>query len=147
MELKKLCRCGKVIDYTDKYCDKCTDKYEQDIKYKNRLYDKQYRKNKEIYHSKEWVKLVELCKQRYQYIDIYEYYVNHQLVYGNLCHHIMPVEENKDRIYDLDNLIYLSNSSHALIHSEYDKSDKTKKKMQKILIDCVERWKQEGRGS
>jgi len=47
IELKKLCRCGKLIDYGLKYCSECVLKAEKDKRDSNRYYDKNVRKNGE----------------------------------------------------------------------------------------------------
>lgn len=83
--------------------------------------------NKEVYHSKQWENLTKQCKEIYKGLDIYSYYVLGRIEYGKICHHILTVDECKDRQYDINNLIYLSSSNHAYVHSCYDKSDKDKK--------------------
>lgn len=40
--LKKLCRCGKIVDYTEKYCKECNKKVEQ----KNKESYKEYKRNR-----------------------------------------------------------------------------------------------------
>jgi 5-methylcytosine-specific restriction enzyme A len=143
LPLKKLCRCGKkVIDYKDKYCDECSKKINKEKSEKNRLYDKECR-NKDssaIYHSKEWSRLTELCRSRFNRLDIYSLYVLNSIEYGTICHHIEEVTDSKERIYDLQNLILLSGSNHNTIHYLYKKDYEGTKKM---LFELIERWKKE----
>lgn len=142
MPLKKQCRCGKIIDYSAKYCDECEDKVKQTKKESNQYYDKNIRNkdSSEIYHSVEWNRLTEQCKNRFKGLDVYSYYILGKLEYGSLCHHIEEITLNKDRRYDLENLIYLSNSNHNMIHSLYKKDYEGTKKM---LFELVSRWKKE----
>jgi hypothetical protein len=98
----------------DKHCVECTEKVGQEKKDNNKLYDVHYRnqESKEIYHSKEWEHLTEECKYRFKGLDIYSLFVLGKVEYGNLSHHIETITKNKARIYDLDNLIYLTSSNH-----------------------------------
>lgn len=116
--LKKLCRCGVKIPITEKQCDTCEAKY-------NQQYDKHQRRNSDFYKSSRWKKLTRLCKEKFNGLDIYQMHKYNRIVEGTLSHHIVPVEDNYDLIYDLDNLIWLSDKSHAEIHSLYEK-DKAK---------------------
>ncbi|GMQ56774.1 hypothetical protein AN1V17_11680 [Vallitalea sediminicola] len=141
MGLVRACRkCGKLIPYKEKYCDECKVKYEFIRKDNMKVYDK-YQRNKDskrIYDSKEWKALTKLCKDRFQYIDVYQYYINNVIVYGEICHHIIEIVEDGSRIYDLDNLIYLSSATHNYIHGLYKRD---KEATQSVLFKLVERWK------
>lgn len=140
MALKKLCRCGKIIDYTDKYCVECTNKHLQEKKDTNKYYDINHRKNKDIYSDTIWRKLTEICKNKFNGIDIYSLFVYNKLVYGSLSHHIVEVDEDKNRIYDISNLIYVSDASHREIHSAYNKGGRVKKDMQELLFSLITRY-------
>ena len=53
--LYKCCpNCGKVIDYAEKYCIDCNKVVKKDKAENNRAYDKNVRKNVNIYASKIW---------------------------------------------------------------------------------------------
>lgn len=142
MALKKQCRCGKIIDYSMKYCDECEDKVKQYKKDNNRYYDKNIR-NKDsatVYHSVQWNRLTEQCKNRFKGLDIYSYYMLGEIEYGMLCHHIEEITINDSRKYDLENLIYLTGSNHNSIHAMYKQDYEGTKK---VLFELIERWKKE----
>lgn len=132
-------------------CPRCSAKYEYGKSCPNRcseiakkdsvkMYDMYQRKNRELYSSKEWVRLTGQCKDRFNGIDVYQLYKYGKYTAGKLSHHIEEVEHNKDRELDIDNLIYLSNESHNEIHTIYNKSEQDKKELQRYLFDIVERY-------
>lgn len=125
--LKKLCACGASIPINQAKCKACSSKDQAN-------YDKYHRKNKDIYKSRQWVKLTELCKNRFNGIDVYAYYKHNRLVVGTLSHHIIEVNEDKSRAFDLDNLIYVSDRSHKEIHERYKRDKATcQKELQKYI--------------
>lgn len=145
--LKKTCKCGRIIDYSDKYCEECSKKVDQEKAEKNKTYDKNVRQLRDkkytaFYHSKEWGKIVEVVKSRYKYLDIYSYYVLYQIEYGNVVHHIemLKTTEGWEHRLNLDGLVYLSHSNHALIHNLYEKDYEGTKKM---IRELIERYKNE----
>jgi hypothetical protein len=137
MALLKTCpRCSKLISYELNLCEECNrDKYEYD-----KTRDK-YKVN--FYHSKEWLHTVELVKLKYKQLDIYEYYINHAIVYGNISHHIEELTYNKARRLDITNLIYLTTENHNKIHALYNKSIESKKETQRMLFELIEKWNKE----
>ena len=137
MGLKRICQCGNIIDYSNKYCEKCKVIADREKSDRNKYYDKNLR-NKEssdIYHSPEWQQLTQECKNKFKGIDIYSLYVNDVLEFGSLSHHIEEVTKNKLRVYDITNLIWLTDKNHKLIHKLYKKDYKVVKKMLFELID------------
>lgn len=152
MSLKKCCpRCGTIIDYADKYCEECSKKVKKDKAESNKQYDKNVRKLRDkqytsFYHSREWIKTVEVVKSKYKCLDIYSYYVLGVIEYGNICHHIelLKTSEGWEHRLDIEGLIYLTNTNHATIHSLYEKDYEGTKKMLRELID---RWNKEFGGN
>jgi hypothetical protein len=145
MALKRICRCGKTIPYEVKYCESCSKKYDEYKRNRNKVYDRTKR-NKEsiaVYHSPVWIRLTEECKRRFKGLDIYSYYILGKVEYGSLSHHIEEVEENKERIYDIENLIYLTGRNHKMVHSTYNKDKESKRKMQELLFNLIKRYKEE----
>lgn len=73
MALKKLCRCGKVIEFNQRYCDYCEKKYKQYRKETNRYYDKNIRDKKSVafYNSPEWIRTREHVLRKYKGLDLY----------------------------------------------------------------------------
>ncbi|MGH4125287.1 MAG: HNH endonuclease [Clostridium sp.] len=141
--LKKLCRCGKVIDYTHKYCSECEPKVKKDKADRNRYYDKNIRQHANVYANKIWHQLRELCKNKFNGLDIYSYYVLGAIVYEIISHYVELVEDNIGRAYDISNLLYVDTNTHSMIHSAYNRSDKDKKDMKDMLFELIKRWEED----
>ncbi len=136
--------CGVSISYGTTRCEKCQGKYIQNKKVDVKNYDKTERKNHDVYHDKRWGILTEQCRNQFNGLDIYQLYISNRIVYGNMSHHVILIEDDYDRRFDINNLIYLNEiESHRLIHSVYDKSDRDKKEMQELLFNLIERFKSE----
>ena len=137
MALLKTCpKCSKLISYELNLCAECNkDKYKYD-----KTRDK-YKVN--FYHSKEWLHTVELVKNKYKQLDIYEYYINNAIVYGNISHHIEELTDNKARRLDITNLIYLTTENHNKIHALYNKSKESKIATQQLLFNLINKWNEE----
>lgn len=139
-----------------KVCDKCKTKYSysescpngcnsKKKKENDKIYDKTLRKNKEFYHSKAWVKTTNLCKNKFNGLDIYQLYRYKRIVPGILSHHIIEINENSNKKLDISNLIYLSDESHREVHKLYNQSDSSKKELQDYLYKITAKYK-EGEG-
>lgn len=142
--LFKLCPyCGIKVPQDKEDCiNKCKEKRN---KLRNKEYDL-YNRDKastKIYRDKRWGKLTQQCKSRFNGLDIYQLYKHKKIVKGELSHHIKEVKEDKNRVYDISNLIYLSNKSHAEIHTAYNKSKEDKLAMQAYLFKIAQRYKEE----
>jgi len=144
MGLIKECRCGKIIDYTLKYCDECEAKANKNRREAYKEYDKTQRNqdSKAIYNSSKWIRLREECKHKFKGVDIYSYYVLGNFDYGSICHHIEEVTMNDSRVYDLNNLIYVTDMNHRKIHKLYEQDYEGTKRM---LFSLVDRWNKEVR--
>lgn len=138
--LTKVCtRCG--ARYTGRTCPQCEAK-------RQKQYD-EFGRNKEsqaLYHSKEWRWLAGECKEQCAGLDLFQFYEHGRIVMGRLAHHIVPVIDNRKRQYDLSNLIWLSDASHAAIHRAYESSPEDKIKMQKKLFSFLKKFRKTGRG-
>ncbi len=150
MVLKKTCpRCSKLIDYADKYCPVCTviKEQERQQRYKDYKASRTDKREEAFYCSKAWEQVRELAKSKTNYIDIYQYYVSDvgQIHTGDVVHHILEIKDigGWENRLNLNNLIYLTHESHAIVHAAYKKSKKDKEKMQKLLLQLVERFKNE----
>lgn len=145
--LYKTCpKCNCNIPYEKQYCEICEKIHDRDLKvYKSRM-NKQYnidirdKESIDFYHSVAWTRLTALCKDRYKNLDIYSYYYDHKIEYGEICHHIEEVSKNKDRVLDIDNLIYVTREHHNEIHSMYKKNYGG---MKQILFNLIDRWNNE----
>lgn len=130
--LKKICKCVTMIPITKSKCDMCTIGY---IK----QYDR-YQRDKssyDVYHHPQWQKLTQACKGRFNGIDVYAYYKYGKTIQGELSHHIVEVKEDARKVFDLDNLIYVSNKSHTEIHNIYDSGINNKIMIQQELIRYI----------
>lgn len=136
MALLKLCRCGKKIPNTLKMCPDCVAKQQERRRDSDREYDRNKRdkKSKDFYNSSSWEKTRLLVMSKYKGLDLYEYYVNHSIVYAQTVHHIVELREDWSRRHDVMNLIPLSNSNHKRIHLMYEND---KESTQKMLIDIL----------
>ncbi|RMC95197.1 HNH endonuclease [Clostridium autoethanogenum] len=150
MALKKLCSgCGKIIDYNLKRCEECEKKYKVDKAEKNRIYDKNVRQLRDakyttFYHSKEWIKTVDIVKSECKGLDIYSYYILHKIEYGDICHHIRPLKiDGWDDRCNVNRIVYLTHSNHALVHGMLNDNYEGTVYM---MIGLVDRWKREYEG-
>lgn len=141
--LYKICStCKERYEYisrNSKCSNGCMDKNKKE---RNKNYDK-FSRNKDsasFYATGQWKKLTKECREKFKGLDIYSYYINNEIVYGNLSHHIIELVEDKSKAYDLNNLIWLSDNSHTVVHTAYKCGEKIKmQKLLKNLIDMYER--------
>ncbi|WP_090037641.1 hypothetical protein [Clostridium frigidicarnis] len=136
----KQCRCGKIIPLGIKYCDKCKQISERNKSERNKFYDENLRKNKNTYGSKRWKQLSILCSNKFNGMDIYKLYKYGIIKQGELSHHVIEINEDESKIYDIDNLIWLTDGSHKEIHKEYRKGGQAKINMQDYLFKIIERY-------
>lgn len=133
--LMKICpKCKTKHEYTGPCPNGCLEK---DKKERNKIYDRDQRKNSSFYKSRQWIKLTAMCKSRFNGIDIYQLYKYKRLTPGVLSHHIEEVNETPEKKLDINNLIYLSDSSHREIHKIYNQSKLDKIALQQSLKEMV----------
>ena len=72
-------------------------------------------------------------KSRAQYIDEYVMYYEKRMTAGRIAHHIIPIDERPDLALNPQNLIYVSDKTHKMIHDAYRKGGKEKAAMQEKL--------------
>lgn len=106
-------------------------------------YDVYARDGKSVafYHSREWTAVSEAARQYYHGIDIIELYENDKVVPGRTVHHLVPVKEDWSKRLSKDNLIYLTESNHQLIHRRMDRGEG--EEVRHWLSGLMERWKDE----
>lgn len=140
MLYKRCSSCGKKIPY-DSQCS-CVSKRRRE--YNKQRYSKNNVKFEMFYHSNTWRKdLRTRAIKFYYHIDILEYYKFNNIVEGKIVHHIIEVKDDFNKADDISNLIYLTDTNHKRVHAIYEKSQKDKENMQKILFSLIERWKKE----
>ena len=84
-----------------------------------------------FYVSKPWRVTREMILEVFDYIDIYAYYLNHEIVIAERVHHIVELEDDWERRLDPTNLIPLSLKNHGIISAIYKENDAAKRQMQK----------------
>lgn len=122
MALKKMCQCGAIIDYADRYCSECEPKAKIDKAESNKIYDDCVRhlrdaKYTQFYHSKQWRQIVEIVRNMYNYIDIYSYYLLNKVEHGYICHHVreLKIDGWDDRL-NANAIVYVTDDNHKAIH-------------------------------
>ncbi|MFR1304108.1 hypothetical protein [Eubacterium callanderi] len=147
MPVKKYCSytgCRVLLPEDVQYCEKHAKVKQQDNRRRNRKYKQQRNDQKEqhFYKSEQW----ERCRQSaivfYFGMDIYEYYTTGRIAEGYTAHHIVELKEDWSKALDVNNIIYLTESNHQLIHEKYKKS---KKQVQRLLYDMILRFYEEFR--
>lgn len=115
-----------------KICDNCG----KFLPVSKRCHCKPYKCRHEFfYDTYEWKKARAQCRKKCFELDLYSYFVLHRIEYGRIVHHIIPLEKDYSLRSSQDNLIYLTDSNHRLIHELY-KNDF--EKTVKILRGCLE---------
>lgn len=104
-----------------KYCDRCHSRVDVGKqcscmkKRKNEAYS-----SDDFYRSAMWEQAREFCIADCCGLDLYALFEQHRIEPGRIVHHIMPLEEYPKLRLERDNLIYLSDANHRLIHLLYD---------------------------
>lgn len=133
---KRCSRCGKRILEGTK-CECIKSRHKEYKRYRNDI------KEESFYSSNAWINLRDSLKDRYKDLDIYSYYILNKIEYGQTMHHIEELKDNWSRKLDKDNVIYLAESNHQLIHKLYKESEEKKQEAMKLLFELVDRYKKE----
>lgn len=104
-------------------------------KQRHQEYDKQARNRNTaaIYHDPRWLSVRNLTIATYGGLDLVMLR-KHKLMLATLVHHIIPVEDDPNRAFDVANLIPVSSKTHAKIHKIYNSGEKNKKNLQNFLF-------------
>lgn len=89
------------------------------LKYKPCDSDKYSSDTKQFYHTAEWKKARAFCISRCFGLDLYSFYALHKIEYGQTVHHIVPLIDDRSQGLNQENLIYLTESNHRIIHELY----------------------------
>lgn len=127
MALKKLCSCGKIIDYSDSHCSNCKDNYKSNNNNKD---------TQSIYNSKAWRVLTKVIEQRDNNLCLV-CLSNKRISYKDTVHHIVPLRDDVSLAYNKDNLICLCESCHQKVHSAYKQGRASKSATQKKLKTLI----------
>lgn len=133
---KRCSRCGRRIEVSSK-CS-CVDKrYAEQRKAVNKD-----RENK-FYFTQEWKDVRQIAIDRYFALDIYSYYIDGIIEFGETVHHIVPLKDDWNKRIDIKNLIFLTESNHQKIHSMMKQSEAEKRKIIAQLEMLVNRFRTE----
>lgn len=97
-------------------------------------------KEKRFYKSKDWQNTTNIIKNKFNYLDIYSYYVLGQIEKGQVVHHIIALDEDFNKRLSLSNLVYLTEKNHRIIHNLMKKSYKDKEEIQQLLFSLIKRF-------
>ena len=75
------------------------------------------KKTEDIYLDGRWRAVRGLCIRKCFGLDIFAYYKDSVIAFGFTVHHIYPVEDYPEKEFDPDNLIYVTEQNHRIIHS------------------------------
>lgn len=152
MILKLCSRCKKnLVPLQQRYCEECSKNYQSE-KRNRKSYFKKYNESRseiekemqKFYASDSWQELRKYILEKYRYIDIYEYYVNHHIVEANLVHHIIPTKDNPNLKMDKYNLVPCSYKTHQMFHNILrDGSEEQKEELRKKLKEYCERFRKD----
>lgn len=123
MGLKKICECGKIIDYNLAYCKECAAKKEEQRKNRHKQYDRKVRysrdniKYSKFYRSKEWNKIRQVAITRDHGL-CQDCLKENRITPYDTVHHIVPIKEDWSKRLDIDNLVCLCESCHQKRHKE-----------------------------
>lgn len=143
MMLFHKCRCGALIPQNMAACKDCQENASR--QQSRHMEYNRYRRNKRaaaFYVSAEWRKQRANVIRNFDGVDLYAFYVLHEIRTADMVHHITPLEDDWNRRLDASNLIPLSNHSHGMIEAMYSKDEQTKKETQKLLYSLIERHRQ-----
>jgi 5-methylcytosine-specific restriction endonuclease McrA len=141
--------CTKIVADGISYCDYHANKYDKKQKERYKEYsnrrrlDAEQKKYQDFYSSDDWKRVRQAVISDYLGMDILEYYRTGRIVEGERIHHIIELSEDFNCRLDVGNLIYLTEQNHRRVHVEYDKSDKDKEKMQKMLFELLDKFYKE----
>lgn len=92
----------------------------------------------EFYHSTEWEKTRQDILDK-DGMDLWAYATRGTLEAATTVHHIIPLREDWSRRSDPNNLISLSESSHAEIEAAYKTPEK--ERIQKELLEIIRKFR------
>lgn len=142
MALKKLCRCGKLIDYGQRYCSDCEPKIKQERAERHKYYDT-YQRNKRaaaFYNSPEWLATRAYVLAKYKGLDLYAFFMFKKITPANTAHHIVELSDDWSRRLDIKNLFPTSEGNHNVIDGLYRRD---KEGTQQMLRELLEIWDKE----
>lgn len=150
--LHKICGykgCKDIIEHPFIFCPKheLEHKQEERIRYKEydsrRKLDANYLKYRQFYNSRAWLSVRDTCIANCLGMDIVTYYKTGQVILGDKVHHIIPLDKDWSKRFNVDLMICLSERVHRKIHAEYDKGEKEYQATVKLLIELKMKFQKE----
>lgn len=133
------CGCGALIPQGITMCEACAkSKVGQQSRHIEYNKHRRNKKTADFYISSIWRKTRANVIKRFDGVDVYAFYILHDIQTADMVHHIIPIEDDWDRRLDVSNLIPLSNHSHGVIEALYKKDEQTKRATQRLLYDLIE---------
>lgn len=138
-----MCRCGAAIPQNMGLCRTCAEG--KGSRQSRHMEYNRFRRDKRaaaFYVSAEWRRARAAAMQLYDGMDIYAYYVQHRIMTADMVHHIVELEEDWEKRFDIANLLPLSNGNHGIISALYGKDEATKRATQEQLRGIIAgHWK------
>lgn len=136
-KLKRYCKkpgCNCLIEYKEKYCEKHKKEQGETEKERHKYYDTHKRNigAKKFYNSAAWRGVREQALIRDNYIDRYLFEEKGVIKTADTVHHIIELQEDYEKGLDLDNLISVSDDTHAKISQIYKNPEKRKELQEKL---------------
>lgn len=100
-------------------------------------------KENQFYFTKEWKVARQVAIDICFGLDIYSYYIENIIEYGETVHHIIPLKDGWNKRIDIKNLIFLTESNHQKIHALMKQSEAEKQKIITQLKMLVKRFRAE----
>ena len=151
----KLCnRCKKnLIPIGTSVCKECEEKYKTEKRNRDRKdYFRKYNESRSdiekemqlFYASNDWQELRKFILAKYKWIDIWEYYENHNIVEANIVHHIIETKVNPSLRMNKENLIPVSYKTHQMFHNILrDGTEEEKRQLIDKLREYCKRFREE----
>lgn len=141
------CSCTKIVEDNVKYCEYHSKKHSAKEKERYKEYkirkshNEEYKRFQSFYNSEAWQRVKEVAILNTLAIDVIDYYKLGRITQGERVHHIIEVSEDMEKRLDTDNLIYVTERNHRIIHREYNKGNK--KEMQELLLSLKNKFMDE----
>lgn len=133
--LMKICRCGRLIPQNQQMCADCS----KHDKVRHTMYNSTIRDHRaaQFYTSQAWRSCRASILARYDYLDIYDLFINQRMTAAEHVHHIIELTDDWSQRLNVNNLIPLSHANHSIISQLYKHDKET---TQQLLRSLIARW-------
>lgn len=77
---------------------------------------------------------------KYHGLDIWAYYIDHEITSAEMVHHIKPIRTDWNDRLSIENLIPLNSLNHSMIEGVYRKGKDQREEMQMQLFNILGKW-------